>query len=500
MRDVVFTEDAEQRAADHLLRYYRDGQTQEELCFALWRPSTGTYRLTAIVHQIIEPQSGDRMLHGNASFQPAYLDRAFKLALAQNSGLAFMHSHPNSGWQSLSALDETAERDVLAYPAQATGFPLLGLTAGCDGYWSARFWERQHGSMERHDCAKVRVPSTDKYRIYYNDAVVSPPRRREVLRRTYDTWGVDSQNDIARLRVGIVGLGSVGAIVAEAVARLGITQVTLIDHDTVKQHNLDRLLNTSVDDIGRLKVDVAAQHIRQHSTADPRTLNVVTHASSIHDEEAYRSALDCDVLFSCVDNAIARETLNYVAVAHLIPVIDGGVHPETLDDRFFMARWRAHIVNAETRCLRCVGQYDTSRLSGERQGLFDDPSYNATLPAGQRTVNENVFPFSLAVAAMEVNLMLRYCLALRWWPTVQAQDYEFVSGQVLLSEGQCRDQCEFRERVAQGDNETPYDLVLSRRHRTGASAGVWRSVWQWLRHRLTHLSHLRRIRRGPPLR
>ena len=137
------------------------GQAQEDLCFALWRPSTGRSRTTAVVDHVILPAPGDRDLNGNASFQPSYLARALTLARSTNSGLAMMHSHPTPGWQGMSHADVRAERDALAYPAGATGLPFVGLTIGTDGYWSARFWRRDGSRMVRHWCAKVRVVGPD---------------------------------------------------------------------------------------------------------------------------------------------------------------------------------------------------------------------------------------------------------------------------------------------------------------------------------------------------
>ena len=457
--EVAFTNTAAQQATEHLLAHYHRGEEQEDLCFALWRPSTGANRLTALVDDIVLPEPGERHLHGNVSFEPSYFVRAIQLAIRSGSGLAFLHSHPTPGWQGLSRDDEVAERDELGYPAKATGLPLVGLTVGSDGYWSGRFWEKRDGMVVRHDCAKVRVPTPDQYHLYYDDRRVPPPQRRDVLRRTYDTWGAETQNNIARLRVGIVGLGSVGAIIAEAIARLGISRITLIDHDRVEAHNLDRLLNASERDIGRLKVDVAAQQIQLHATAQNRELDVITHALPIQHDTAYRSALDCDVLFSCVDGVVSRDMLNYAAYAHLIPVIDGGVLAEPLQGRFHAAHWKAHLVTTGARCLRCIGQYNTDLLSAERSGLFENEAYIANLPIDARQVRQNVFPFALSVASLELNLMLHYCIALDWWPAVQAQDYQFVDGSLDLSGGECRPQCEFRQRIARGDEELPLDLM-----------------------------------------
>ena len=99
---------------------------QEELCFALWRPSTGANRKVAIVFEIIPPIAGDRNLHGNASFEATYLSRATRMAIDRKAGLAFMHNHFTPGWQDMSEPDIVAERDRISPAARATDLPLVG--------------------------------------------------------------------------------------------------------------------------------------------------------------------------------------------------------------------------------------------------------------------------------------------------------------------------------------------------------------------------------------
>lgn len=476
-RSIAITERAQAKSSNHLLSFIRRGERQEDLCFALWRPSTGLNRRTAIVYDTVLPEDHERNLHRNASFEPKYLARSLQLAMERNSGLAFMHSHTGPGWQDTSPTDVQAERDVIAYPAAATGFPLVGMTMGSDGVWSARFWESSGAKMKQHWCESVRVLSQQTFTLHFNDNVLKPKPRREVLRRTFDTWGTPAQNDISRMRFGIVGLGSVGCIVAEALARIGVSQLTLIDPDHVEEHNLDRLLYGTENDIGRPKVQLAAEVVKRHATT--QTITVESHQLSIRDRLAYESALDCDLLFSCVDRPVARDVLNYIANAHLIPVIDGGVAVE-IDRRsggLFSSHWRAHIITPYHQCMRCNGQYNTGMVSAELDGSLDDPSYISALEAAHGTRNQNVFPFALGAAAMEVNLMLRYLLAQQWWPAVKQQEYQFLTGKTRVNNGRCHAHCAFVPRHALGDASEPSYLTTdTSASETQTTSGVARFI------------------------
>ena len=163
-----------------------------------------------------------------------------------------MHNHLSGGWQNMSDEDLVAERDRISPPARATGHPLVGLTLGTDGSWSARFWAWDGERFNRSWCDKVRVAGR-RLRFTFNDDTMPPPRRRPTLHRTIDTWGNARQSDIARLRIGVVGVGSVGCMVAEALARIGVEKLVLIDPDKVEMHNLDRLLYAGKENVGNTR-------------------------------------------------------------------------------------------------------------------------------------------------------------------------------------------------------------------------------------------------------
>ncbi len=454
-RGIVLSEYAAEAAKHHLLQHYSAGHVQEELCFGLWRQSTGATRKTAILYQILLPNPSERNLHGNASFEPHYLSRVVREARRQNAGVAFLHSHPTSGWQDMSSDDIVAERDVISYPARITGKPLVGLTIGSDGFWSARWWENDRNGVTRHWCGKVRVVRKKKYELYRRPQPMRSNDWSNRLRRTEDSWGEQFQRTLEELEVGIVGIGSVGCIAAESIARIGVGSITLIDGDCLEEHNLDRLLYGSANKLGRLKVDIAAEALQEHATN--RTFRCLRVAEGIQNEKAYRAALDCDIILSCVDGPVGRDVLNYIAQAHLIPVVDTGVAVEAFQNpkKFFGAHWRAHVVTPEHQCLRCAGQYNSGDVVAELDGSLDDPIYIKGLEDAGVKQNMNTFPFALGAAALQVNLALRYMLGVDWWPELTRQEYQFAKGTLSRDRLFCTDACNFRKMVCAGDQKKP---------------------------------------------
>ena len=61
---------------------------------------------------------------------------------------------------------------------------------------------------------------------------------------------------------GIAGLGGVGAITAELLARWGVKKFRLLDKDRYDHSNLNRQLFATSDTIGRYKAEVAAERIK----------------------------------------------------------------------------------------------------------------------------------------------------------------------------------------------------------------------------------------------
>jgi Dinucleotide-utilizing enzymes involved in molybdopterin and thiamine biosynthesis family 2 len=448
---VIMTDENHQHLFAHLIRE----DEQEDLCFGTYVPSRGANRSTGILSQIILPKEDERNIHGNVGFMPHYFERVLKIAGERKEGIAFLHSHPAYGWQGMSEDDITAETRMSASVMGLTGLPLLGLTLGTDGAWSGRFWVKDENEKRRYNrnwCDTVRIIGK-RLTLTYNNSLLPPIFDSAKQLRTISAWGSKTQEDFSRLKIGIVGLGSVGSIVAEILSRTGISDFTLIDFDAVEEKNLDRLTNVFKEDIGRAKVLAIADGIRKSASAPQIKINCCEY--SICEKQGFEAALNCDILFSCVDRPWPRQVLNFIAYAHLIPVIDGGILVRTnkRNTNIIGADWKAQTVGYKRACLECIGQYKTENAVLEISGKMDDPEYIKGLDKSKfLDAHENVFAFSSHLASMEVLQMLTLFIAPSDINDVGQQLYHFVLGTMDMERNiECHENCFFQSIIGRGD-------------------------------------------------
>jgi adenylyltransferase/sulfurtransferase len=117
----------------------------------------------------------------------------------------------------------------------------------------------------------------------------------------------------------IIGLGGLGSPVAMYLATAGVGQLTLADFDTVELSNLQRQIAHTEADIGRAKVDSAADTVRAlNPEVTVSTLKTRLEGDTLR--EAVRAA---DVVIDASDNFPTRFAINRACVAEQTPLVSG---------------------------------------------------------------------------------------------------------------------------------------------------------------------------------
>lgn len=76
-------------------------------------------------------------------------------------------------------------------------------------------------------------------------------------------YGINGATILQQAHFCVVGIGGVGSWVAEALARNGIGQITLIDLDDICVTNINRQIHALTNTIGESKVEVMSERIKQ---------------------------------------------------------------------------------------------------------------------------------------------------------------------------------------------------------------------------------------------
>lgn len=152
--------------------------------------------------------------------------------------------------------------------------------------------------------------------------------------------GGPGQQRLKAARVGLIGLGGVGAPAALYLAAAGIGTLRLIDDDTVALSNLQRQIAFSVADIGRPKVEAGAEAL----TALNPHVRVEPFVERLTEANAAGLIEGCDVVIDGTDDFATRFAVNAACVAARIPLVSGA-----------LGRWNGQVgVFTGRPCYRCL--------------------------------------------------------------------------------------------------------------------------------------------------
>jgi hypothetical protein len=278
------------------------GQKNQGLC---------VYTIIQIPHNECKARTPTRL-----SWPGSYLEEAIDEADLIGGSIVLMHSHPGCMFE-FSDIDDASDRLVI---------PTL-----------------MHGSKDstvRHGSA-VMVPNGEiKARMY--DQNLEPTDIQSIVsvgasikehtkgEHTSLAFSSSMTKDLSAKTACVIGVSGTGSIVAEMLARLGVGHLVLIDFDKVETKNLNRILNTDVQDIGCYKTEVCKSAIFRHHPE----IAVISVRSDISAEAAILAASDADVIFSCVDSMNGRYYCDLLSQSFVCPLIDiGVVIPTRIDER-----------------------------------------------------------------------------------------------------------------------------------------------------------------------
>lgn len=133
--------------------------------------------------------------------------------------------------------------------------------------------------------------------------------------------GAEGQDRLVQSHALVVGLGGLGSPIATYLAAAGVGRLTLVDFDRVDLSNLQRQILHGEADLGRPKVDSAADSLRRLNAG----CRVQTLGRQLDEAELRELCGSVDVVLDGTDNFASRALINRAALAAGTPLVSGAV-------------------------------------------------------------------------------------------------------------------------------------------------------------------------------
>lgn len=363
-------------------------------------------RVRLLVRDFVPADFGTDYVEGQIGYRalaPKFIHKQITVCRDERLVYLAVHNHGSDREVAFSRVDlQSHERGYPALRDIAKGMPVGALVLGTNSM-QADLWMP---SGERRSLSTCTILGKSIKRLTPAGSCASgtSPMHDRQMRM----FGKAGQAVLQHSKVAVIGLGGVGSIVAEYLARLGVGHLVLVDNDRMEVSNLSRVVGATTEDarIARSKTDVANRHVLE---AAP---NITV--ETIYEDMAQASVASrlrtCDYIFLAADSMRARLLFNALVHQYLIPGTQMGAKVRgELSGNLDEAMSAIRHVRPGHGCLWCNGFIEPTQLAMEAK---TDEERRAQA-YGTQEPNPSVITLNAVSAAHAVNDFLFDFLGLR---------------------------------------------------------------------------------------
>lgn len=405
------------------------------------------YDLTLIPHNECYTREWDLLCWPTERIKPY-----FETIARKDLAILKIHSHPG-GYEQFSHVDDVSDHEFFdsVFGWATSNEPHASAVMLPEGKIFGRFFfEDLH--HEPIDSISIAGDALHHYKRQ-NEHVID-----EFALRTVQAFGEKTYKTLKGMVAGIVGCSGTGSPLIEQLVRLGIGKVVLIDPDTVEFKNLNRILNTTIENAEQHtpKVEVLSDAIKAIGLG---TTVETFQANLYNDLPSLRALAGCDVVFGCMDSVDGRHLLNQLCAFYLVPYLDLGVKLEA-DGNGGIERICAtvHYIQPGKSSLLTRGQYTMEDVRAAGQFRQNHEEYEKLKKEAYiKNVNVNnpaVISVNMQIASHAVNEFLNRVHPYKVEPPDQyaASTIDITEGYIVnVAESDFETDAFLRKKTGRGD-------------------------------------------------
>jgi molybdopterin/thiamine biosynthesis adenylyltransferase len=139
--------------------------------------------------------------------------------------------------------------------------------------------------------------------------------------RNRNMISIKEQARLFRSHVAVVGCGGLGGYVIEELARLGVGRITGIDPDVFEEHNLNRQLYSSPENLGKVKVEAAHARVLEINPA----VTFIPVKVAFSKMNGFELLQGVDIVVDALDNITVRLELAETSADINAPLVHGAI-------------------------------------------------------------------------------------------------------------------------------------------------------------------------------
>lgn len=157
--------------------------------------------------------------------------------------------------------------------------------------------------------------------------------------------GKKGQLQLLKRAVAVIGMGALGTVAAEILARAGVGKLTVMDRDVVELTDLQRQLLYDETDIGKPKASAAAEKLKKINSE----IKIVAVAADVDYKNIAATVGRPDVVLDCTDNLETRFLLNEYCLKNKLAWVHAAAIRET--GQFMVSDFRS---SNNSPCFACA--------------------------------------------------------------------------------------------------------------------------------------------------
>lgn len=353
------------RLRKHFSDSFRDRESAETGALAVLGACKTATKDDFLIARVLLPGPGDLKLAstGEVVFDASYVRRAhLEMRKHRMAGIAVFHTHPFADTSvDFSPYDDRQEPQLFDNLRELEPTTkLISVVAGKRSQ-SGRMYSESTASTPMREL--IVVGDRLSYLGLNGLPPSAPPKPAAIFDRGLALTDPGALNRLSRMTAVVVGASGTGSLICELLARAGCKRIIVIDHDIVRDVNLNRILHATAEDarLGTPKVLVLKRAIE----ATGLGCRVEAICGSILDNDVLRRVFDADIVFGCVDRDLPRQLLCETAFRYLLPLVDVGSEIGGDDDGIVSLDSRTSYVAPGRHCLMCSGIVTPRRLRFE---------------------------------------------------------------------------------------------------------------------------------------